>query len=119
MKLTGQEILDTVCKYYEVTQQEVWSARRFRELIKPRQMFSYIAKEETKLSYSEIGRLVGRDHSTVLVSHRKIENEIGIYEDVRQAYTDIMNLIYGIRPDPYLESMNTLGRYFKLMKSVG
>lgn len=74
MPLTVDDILDRVCRAYEVTQGAVKSRSRKKELVIPRQLSMYLADKYTNIPVTRIGKLVGsRDHSTVLHSIAKIE----------------------------------------------
>ena len=65
--LTVDEILDTVCNHFSVTQTAVNSKSRKRDLVTARQVTMYLAQKYTKMPAARIGRLVGnRDHSTVI-----------------------------------------------------
>ena len=67
-------ILQAVCKYYGVTKADVVSHRRSAKVVRPRQVFMYLARELTPHSMPVISRLLGdRDHTTVLHGIRKIE----------------------------------------------
>ena len=64
------------------------SARRAREVARPRQIAMYLAKQLTPRSLPEIGRRFGgRDHTTVIHAVRQIERLRGedseIDNDVR------------------------------------
>jgi chromosomal replication initiator protein len=51
------------------------SSRRTANVVRPRQVAMYLAKQLTLRSLPEIGRRFGgRDHTTVLHAVRKIEN---------------------------------------------
>jgi len=72
----GPEIRDiqhAVCAHYRVTLNDMLSPRRMAAIVRPRQVATYLARELTLLSLPQIGaKFGGRDHTTVLVSHRKI-----------------------------------------------
>ena len=77
-----------VAAHYDVRVAEMFSARRARNIARPRQVAMYLAKTLTSLSYPEIGRRFGgRDHTTVMHAVRSIEGLIntddGINEDVQ------------------------------------
>jgi chromosomal replication initiator protein len=64
-----------VAAHYGVRVSEMFSARRARNIARPRQIAMYLAKNLTSLSYPEIGRQFGgRDHTTVMHAVRTIEN---------------------------------------------
>lgn len=53
---------------------EMTSHRRAREVVRPRQIAMYLAKQTTEKSLPKIGRLFGnRDHTTVIHAVRKVE----------------------------------------------
>ena len=63
--------------HYDVRVAEMFSARRARNIARPRQVAMYLAKTLTSLSYPEIGRQFGgRDHTTVMHAVRSIEGLI-------------------------------------------
>ena len=64
-----------VAAHYGVRVSEMFSARRARNIARPRQIAMYLAKNLTSLSYPEIGRQFGgRDHTTVMHAVKTIEN---------------------------------------------
>jgi hypothetical protein len=68
-------VIRAVCDFYGVTPAELSSACRTRQLIIPRHVAMYLAREMTPKSLPAIGRaLGGRDHTTVLHAHRKIKD---------------------------------------------
>ena len=75
--LTVDDILEKVCKHYEVTPNMVKGRSRKREYLLPRQLAMYLAKKYTNIPASRIGRMIGsRDHSTVLHSIDLIEKKL-------------------------------------------
>ena len=75
--LTVDDILEHVCRHYEVTPNVVKGKSRKHEIVMPRQLSMYLAKKYTNLPISRIGKLIGsRDHSTVLHSINLIEQAI-------------------------------------------
>ena len=68
-----ENIQKTVADFYRVKVPELFSKKRTADLVKPRQIAMYFAKELTSLSLPEIGdSFGGRDHTTVLHAVRKI-----------------------------------------------
>ena len=87
-QITIDEIQKRVAAHYDVRIAEMFSARRARNIARPRQVAMYLAKMLTAFSYPEIGRQFGgRDHTTVMHAVRTIEGLIssdkGIAEDVQ------------------------------------
>jgi chromosomal replication initiator protein len=77
-RISIDEIQTRVSDQYRIRKAEMTSARRAREVARPRQVAMYLAKTLTLRSLPEIGRRFGgRDHTTVLHAVRKIEGLVG------------------------------------------
>ena len=73
-RITIDEIQRRVAEYYAIKLAELLSARRAREVARPRQVAMYLAKKLTQRSLPEIGRRFGgRDHTTVLHAVKRID----------------------------------------------
>ena len=73
-RISIDEIQRKVCSHYNLRMADMQSARRARNVARPRQIAMYLAKQLTSRSLPEIGRKFGgRDHTTVMHAVRKIE----------------------------------------------
>jgi chromosomal replication initiator protein len=73
-RVSIDEIQRKVCDHFRIRQSEMGSARRAREVARPRQIAMYLAKQLTQRSLPEIGRRFGgRDHTTVIHAVKTIE----------------------------------------------
>jgi chromosomal replication initiator protein len=89
-----EDILRAVSGHFNVTRQDLLSARRHKSVVFPRQIGMYLAKTLTTRSLPEIGRKFGgRDHTTVLHAVRKIENLLGKDDTVRQSIDTLSILL--------------------------
>ncbi len=90
-RITIDEIQRRVSEHYKIRQAEMVSARRAREVARPRQVAMYLAKQLTPRSLPEIGRKFGgRDHTTVIHAVRQIERLRGCDTDIDN---DVRSLI--------------------------
>lgn len=72
-----QKIQQVVAEYYNITVEDLKSKKRKAEIAFPRQIAIYLCRTLTDESFPKIGiQFGGRDHSTVMHSVDKIENEI-------------------------------------------
>jgi chromosomal replication initiator protein len=79
-RITIDEIQKKVAEHYNIRVADMHSARRARQVARPRQVAMYLAKQLTPRSLPEIGRKFGgRDHTTVIHAVRKIE-ELAAYD---------------------------------------
>lgn len=73
-RVTVEEIQKRVAEHYNIRVADMSSARRARQVARPRQVAMYLAKALTAKSLPEIGRKFGgRDHTTVMHAVRKID----------------------------------------------
>jgi chromosomal replication initiator protein len=73
-RITIDEIQRKVAEHYNIRLTDMHSARRARNVARPRQVAMYLSKQLTARSLPEIGRKFGgRDHTTVMHAVRKIE----------------------------------------------
>jgi chromosomal replication initiator protein len=73
-KVTIDEIIRKVADHYNLRMSDLLSARRARQVARPRQVAMYLAKTLTSRSLPDIGRRFGgRDHTTVIHAVRKVE----------------------------------------------
>jgi chromosomal replication initiator protein len=73
-RISIDEIQTQVAEHYRIRKAEMTSARRAREVARPRQVAMYLSKQLTPKSLPDIGRRFGgRDHTTVIHAVRQIE----------------------------------------------
>ncbi len=82
-----KKIIQTVSRFYDITEKDMASEKRKKEYVFPRQMAMYLLRQEVKASYPFIGtKLGGRDHTTVMYACEKItkdlENNDSLLEDL-------------------------------------
>jgi chromosomal replication initiator protein len=86
-RVTIDEIQRKVCEHYNIRVTDMSSARRARNVARPRQVAMFLAKQLTSRSLPEIGRKFGnRDHTTVIHAIARIgelmERDTAFAEDV-------------------------------------
>lgn len=71
------EIIDVVCRRFQVERHDILCRRRHRSLTNPRHVAFWLAKNTTSKSYPEIARVFdNRDHTTVMAACAKIDRLI-------------------------------------------
>jgi chromosomal replication initiator protein len=94
-KTSPQTILKSVADFYSISLADLVKRSRKKEIVKPRQIAMFLLREETKLSFPEIGqKLGGRDHSTVIHACEKIKNEVSVDEPLKQELILIKERVY-------------------------
>lgn len=94
-KTSPQVILKSVADFYSISLADLVKRSRKKEIVRPRQIAMFLLREETKLSFPEIGqKLGGRDHSTVIHACEKIKNEVSVDEPLKQELILIKERVY-------------------------
>ena len=76
-RITPELIISVIADQYGVTQEDIISKKRSREIALPRQIAMYLCRDMTQLSTTNIGRAFGdRDHTTVMHGCDKINDEM-------------------------------------------
>lgn len=95
-KLTVEHVFAAVCKYYNLTTDDLIGASRKKTIAYPRQMAMYLARTETNASLPQIGEKLGnRDHTTVLYGYEKIATLIDADATIRRDCMEIKSSMYG------------------------
>ena len=71
-------IIEFICKSYSLSEDELKSKSRKRQIVLARNTAFYLARKHTELSLKDIGDRLGRKHSTVLKGITKVEREISL-----------------------------------------
>ncbi|MCK5080586.1 MAG: chromosomal replication initiator protein DnaA [Candidatus Moranbacteria bacterium] len=76
-KVTPKVLVKAIADFFNIKSQEIMGSCRKKTVIKPRQLAFYLLREDLSLSFTEIGSFLGgKNHSTVMYSHKKIIGEL-------------------------------------------
>ncbi|HEY8443570.1 MAG TPA: chromosomal replication initiator protein DnaA [Clostridia bacterium] len=94
-KLSIDAIIDTCCRYYKVTREDLFGKKKNKEIVYPRQMCIYLITEILSVPLTTIGQIFGgRDHTTIMYARDKIASELKNNPHIKTACQDLRNLIY-------------------------
>ena len=84
-------VLSEVSSYFGLTPEDLRSKKRTAEIATARQIAMYIIREMAAVSLTQIGDVFGgRDHTTVLHSVNKVEDEIQVNPHLKSDVDEIM-----------------------------
>lgn len=93
--INPREVLVKVSEYFGISSPNLISKKKNRKTAFARQIATYLLREDCNLSFTQIGSLLGnRDHSTIIYSWKKINNQIGAGNGVSDKVLEIRSLIY-------------------------
>lgn len=73
--LNPGKIIAAVCGYYNVTETQVRSKVRTLQIAMARQISMYLCRSLLDMSFQDIGKEFGRDHSTVMTAVKKVAGQ--------------------------------------------
>ena len=73
---TPSLIISQVCKFYSVDDSVIRGTQKNKSAVEARHMAIYLIRHLTKFSSTQIGKELGKDHTTVLYSLEKIDNAL-------------------------------------------
>lgn len=78
------DIESSVARFFGITTADIHSSKKDRTVSLARSFSMHLARKYTKMSYPEIGRLMGgKNHATVILANRKIEDFVARNAEVR------------------------------------
>lgn len=87
-------IQQEACRYYGLSKEELIGNKRSQNIVYPRQISMYLARELTDLSLPRIGaEFGGRDHTTVIHATAKITKLLGEQRSVFNEIQTLTNII--------------------------
>ena len=88
-------ILSTVSKRNGITVEDITSKKKTDNIANARHVAIYIMRSLTDMSLKDIGKIFGRDHSTVLSSLNKVETNIKTKNNYERDVNDMIKEIKG------------------------
>ena len=89
-EITIPIIQNKVAKYFNVTVTDLKGKKRVKSIVMPRQIAMYLSRELTDASLPKIGQeFGGKDHTTVIHAHEKIQTELLTNKDLQNDIKEI------------------------------
>jgi len=92
-EITIDTIKKAVCEHFSITEEDLISSGRTRNLAYPRQIAMYLSRQFTKKSLPKIGEEFDRDHTTVMHAYSKIEADMKVNESLHNIVMQIIEKI--------------------------
>ena len=87
------KVMQSVCLTCDVTPAQILSTSREGDIKDARHMLVYILRAHYGLRYSEIGRRLGRDHSTAINSFNVCRDYLEYNREFKKVYNTVKDLL--------------------------
>lgn len=86
-----ERLKDAVCKAYGIEMRHLVTRSRQQELVKPRQMFHYIAIEKLGMKVVDAGKVFNTDHTTAMHGRTKVKDLLSIMDEETHEKLELIN----------------------------
>lgn len=97
----NDKIIQTVCKIWDRSLDDVCGKSRKQEIVYTRMTIAYFLRRCTTLSTTEIGKLINRDHSTIIHYLKAYDSEFRFNKDFRNFAKRIEDDLQDIVKSPF------------------
>ena len=92
--ITSTSIMDAVCKYFDITKQDLIGKKKSKDVVEPRMIAIYLINEILEMPLVSIGKLFGgRDHTTIMHSRDKISDELKTSPKMKSFISEIKKML--------------------------
>ncbi|MBW3637449.1 MAG: chromosomal replication initiator protein DnaA [Armatimonadetes bacterium] len=89
VKIGVETIIEVVAEHFKIPVGDLLGKKRNKEIVMPRQVAMFLAREMGSMSYPDIGRAFDRDYTTVIHSYEKVKGELKRDSGLRGAISEI------------------------------
>ncbi len=94
--LSPDDIINTVCKYFDITRQDIVGKKKSKDVVEPRMIAIYLISEILEIPLVSIGKIFGgRDHTTIMHSRDKINDELKTCHKIKSFVSEIKKMLKG------------------------
>jgi len=86
-KPTIEVIISKVCNYFNVPREVIFQKKRVRDVNEARSIIMYLLHKYLEMTSTEVGRILKKDHATVLHACKKIDG----FMDIDSNYKELVN----------------------------
>lgn len=91
--VTPEAVIKSVCSYYKISKSDLLGKNKKQEIVRARQICAYLMCEMLSLPLVNVGKLLARDHATIIHSRDKIADFIKVNDRVAKDVDDIKNIV--------------------------
>jgi chromosomal replication initiation ATPase DnaA len=92
MEKTPKIIMECICKTTGYPIESIKSKCREKGVTNARHIAAYLLLKYTNLMCAEVGKLLGRNHSTILNSHKVVDNYLWVSKRCHKSYDICLSL---------------------------
>ena len=92
--ISADDIIAVVCKYFDITKQDIIGKKKSKEVVEPRMIAIYLIHELLEMPLISIGKIFGgRDHTTIMHSRDKITDQLKTSQKTKNFVSEIKKML--------------------------
>lgn len=92
-KLTVENIIDTVAKYFSIEKEDILSTARAKEVVNARKYAIYLSREMLEYSFPALAKKFKKNHTTIVYQNEKMKNAIKTSKSMQIVVDEIKELL--------------------------
>ena len=89
-EITVDRIISEVANSFDVTVEDIKSNHRHSNISNARKITIYVLKEVKGMTYTQIGAALNKNHSTMTIHYRDVENMLRNNKEMKDTVNDII-----------------------------
>lgn len=90
---TPEFIIKAVAKYFEISDSDILGKDRSSKIAEPRKIAMYMVRDMTNESFPKMGKIFGKDHTTVKYAVDSLEEQLKTDAALREKIQDVKNSV--------------------------
>lgn len=82
-EVTPERIIKITAEHFNINTADLSSSKRSRDIAYPRQIIMYLCRDMIDIPLQQIGKYLGKDHTTVMHGYEKIKKDLETNENLR------------------------------------
>lgn len=82
-EVTPERIIKITAEHFNINTSDLSSSKRSRDIAYPRQIIMYLCRDMIDIPLQQIGKYLGKDHTTVMHGYEKIKKDLETNENLR------------------------------------
>lgn len=92
--MTKELILEIVSNASGQPKEKIIGLERYKQYLEARHILIFFLRKKLKMTYMEIGKFLGRDHTTIIHSVNKVQDLIDVQDSETIQLYDMVDLAY-------------------------
>lgn len=88
-----EDVVRAICQVYSITPDDIYAKNRNQHIVYARHTFNYICRTRLRMQLEWIGRIINRDHTTVIHSVRQTQDLIEYDRQFASTYKQVIELL--------------------------